>query len=453
MAWTLARYQTGGVVDEWRIARPNIVALARLIAARAGMPLLRLQFTPGAYAHLSGLAVDMQPGGGLGNPEGMRALRGVILALDWDHHGIRYAAGLRMEYGGSHGGVERARPQDLPYQGNDGWHDRHWHVDVLPEAPVPSSLIFAKAAPSLPTIPPAPAPPPPAPTPERTWLEMVSESQLRNIVTSTVRDQLAPIRSVLGSREAEGGVSNQAQAANRRAIEAEPIIRNLPGAVERASERARVAAERSLRALEGLQALSDEVGELKALINAVAELSGIEQPFSDVPYTHAFFREIAWAAEEGIAVGWPDGSFRPSNDVDRGSAATLLHRLAGSPEVKGKVSTFSDVTAKNSHAEGVAWAVSEGIAAGWEDGTFRPSAPVERGALLSFLYRLAGSPRVSTAPSFSDVPRSHPFRDAISWATAAGIATGWPDGTFRPAEPVSRAAAAAFLYRYAHLED
>ena len=136
MAWTLKNYQKGGVYDPQGRARPNIIALAKYVAAKAEMPDVRLQFTPGNYAHVNGLAVDIQPGGGAGNPEGMRALRDVIEDLDWDYWGIRYAAGMRQEYGGSWGGVERKRPQTAPYVGSDGWHDRHWHLDVHATAPV-----------------------------------------------------------------------------------------------------------------------------------------------------------------------------------------------------------------------------------------------------------------------------------------------------------------------------
>ncbi len=132
MAWTLEHFQRGGHVDPERLARPAIIALADRIARDAGMPGVRCQFTPGSYAHDAGLAVDIQPGPG--NLEGMRRLRDVVLALDWDHHGIRYAAALAVEYGGSWGGKTRARRQTAPYTGTDGWHMNHLHVDVHPDA-------------------------------------------------------------------------------------------------------------------------------------------------------------------------------------------------------------------------------------------------------------------------------------------------------------------------------
>jgi hypothetical protein len=54
---------------------------------------------------------------------------------------------------------------------------------------------------------------------------------------------------------------------------------------------------------------------------------------------------------------------------------------------------------------------------------------------------------------FSDVPVDHPFFWDIQWLAATGISTGYDDGTFRPDEPVSRQAMAAFLHRMHDLDD
>src|SRR5690606_28337099 len=90
---------------------------------------VRLQFTPGNYAHKQGLAVDIQPG--RGNTEGMAALQRVIEGIDWAYWGIRYAACNGWEYGGSWGGKERKRRQPKPSVGSDPWRQNHLHVDVV----------------------------------------------------------------------------------------------------------------------------------------------------------------------------------------------------------------------------------------------------------------------------------------------------------------------------------
>jgi S-layer homology domain len=59
----------------------------------------------------------------------------------------------------------------------------------------------------------------------------------------------------------------------------------------------------------------------------------------------------------------------------------------------------------------------------------------------------------ASAGLFSDVPTDHPFFWDIQWLASTGITTGYEDGTFRPEEPVTRQAMAAFLHRYHDLDD
>ncbi|MCC5950917.1 MAG: S-layer homology domain-containing protein [Acidimicrobiia bacterium] len=61
----------------------------------------------------------------------------------------------------------------------------------------------------------------------------------------------------------------------------------------------------------------------------------------------------------------------------------------------------------------------------------------------------AGAAMVARSGGFSDVPPGHPFAAEINWMAANDIAGGFPDGSFRPTDPVSRQAFAAFLARYA----
>lgn len=68
------------------------------------------------------------------------------------------------------------------------------------------------------------------------------------------------------------------------------------------------------------------------------------------------------------------------------------------------------------------------------------------GLLLGLL--LLCVPAVALAShQFSDVPPGHPFHDDIDWLADYGITTGFGDGTFRPSEPVTRQAMAAFMHR------
>jgi hypothetical protein len=177
--------------------------------------------------------------------------------------------------------------------------------------------------------------------------------------------------------------------------------------------------------------------------------------FADVDAASTFCAQITWAVDAGIAHAWPDGTFRPALPVTRQAAAAFLFRLAGQERPEGACDTtggFSDVAAGHPFCHEIMWLVDAGIAQGWPDGTFRPAGSVTRQAAAVFLFRLAGQERpesaCDTTGGFSDVAAGHPFCHEIMWLVGQGVAEGWPDGTFRPAGSVTRQAAAAFLLRY-----
>ena len=68
--------------------------------------------------------------------------------------------------------------------------------------------------------------------------------------------------------------------------------------------------------------------------------------------------------------------------------------------------------------------------------------------MAAFFYRFAGKPEVTQPSSFQDVDPSNMFYKEISWMQVSGISTGWNDDTFRPYQPIDRGAIAAFIYRY-----
>jgi hypothetical protein len=174
--------------------------------------------------------------------------------------------------------------------------------------------------------------------------------------------------------------------------------------------------------------------------------------FGDVSTGHPFFEEICWLSQMGITGGFADGGYHPSAAVSRQAMAAFLYRLALTPPFQPPTTpTFDDVGPSHPFLREVEWLASEQIAGGFEDDTYRPLSPVSRQAMAAFLYRVGGEPPAATPPAqtFGDVPPSHPFFDEIAWMTEAGVANGFEDDTFRPSNPVSRQAMAAFLLRLA----
>lgn len=115
--------------------------------------------------------------------------------------------------------------------------------------------------------------------------------------------------------------------------------------------------------------------------------------FTDVPPDHPFHDQIEWLASTGITTGFPDGTFKPGNNVNRASMAAMLRRF------------------------------TEHLEPGSTDGNW-------------------------SASPFRDVPPDKPFHDEITWLDATGIASGFADGTFHPDESITRQALAAFLHRH-----
>jgi spore germination protein len=148
-------------------------------------------------------------------------------------------------------------------------------------------------------------------------------------------------------------------------------------------------------------------------------------------------------AEAGIALGFSDGSFRPTVPVTRGQMASFLVRALQLPPPSSS-SPFRD-TAGSTHEEAIVSVAEAEIAGGFPDGTFRPDEAVTRGQMATFLQRGMELEPCRPAP-YPDVAGS-PHEAAVCAVSARGIAQGFPDGTFRPGQAVSRAQMAVFLTR------
>ncbi|NHU83997.1 S8 family serine peptidase [Kocuria sp. JC486] len=176
-----------------------------------------------------------------------------------------------------------------------------------------------------------------------------------------------------------------------------------------------------------------------------------EPPFRDVSLSNQFATEISWVKDRGYLKGWPDGTFRPLTKIDRDAMAAVAYRMKGSPAfTPPKTSPYKDVPTTHQFYKEITWARSNGILTGWPDGTFRPQNDITRDATAAIFYRMAGSPAY-TAPSTSRFTDLHPgqqFYKEVHWLASRGITTGWPDGTFRPLNTTNRDAMAAFIYRY-----
>ena len=115
--------------------------------------------------------------------------------------------------------------------------------------------------------------------------------------------------------------------------------------------------------------------------------------------------------------------------------------------------SFSDVAESDSYFNAVEWAVAEGITTGYANGTFLPGNTVTRAQAVTFLWRAMGEPEAeSSEMPFVDVPVGAYYYDAVLWAVENGITTGMTETTFVPDKTISRAQTITFLWRTAKME-
>jgi hypothetical protein len=158
---------------------------------------------------------------------------------------------------------------------------------------------------------------------------------------------------------------------------------------------------------------------------------------------------VDYVMNNGLMVGVSARSFGPSQSVTRAMAVAVLYRLAEKPAMLGTESAFSDVTAGKWYSDAVAWAAKNGIAAGYTDGSFGLGDAVTREQLVCFLWRYFGAEEAdeSVLDDFADgASVSRWARQAFAWAIGAGVVHGDTQGLLDPKGAASRAQYAQILF-------
>lgn len=152
---------------------------------------------------------------------------------------------------------------------------------------------------------------------------------------------------------------------------------------------------------------------------------------------------------------WP---VRPEQNIDRQEVATIFFRLLTSDsriENWSQTNSFPDVAASRWSNNAISTMTNAGILNGYEDGTFRPEQAITRAEFAAIAARFDSSLYVGEH-QFSDIG-GHWAAEYIDRAAQKGWVNGYPDGTFRPDQPITRAEAMtlinAVLGRRTHAEN
>lgn len=185
--------------------------------------------------------------------------------------------------------------------------------------------------------------------------------------------------------------------------------------------------------------VEDEVSfiTLKAIIG--------EPKISDLRATKWYDRYMVYLYHEGIMTGFSDGTARPEAGITRGEASVLIGQSLGL-DGTARDTTFKDVTANVSSSGYVQSLLDAGIVSGFSDGTFRPGKPVTRSEMAILIARAYEIAPVESG-TMKDVTVRVTGYPYINGIVAANIAGGYGDGTFRPSAHMNRAEFSAFLAR------
>ncbi|MFC1568065.1 S-layer homology domain-containing protein [Candidatus Margulisiibacteriota bacterium] len=192
------------------------------------------------------------------------------------------------------------------------------------------------------------------------------------------------------------------------------------------------------------------------------------KPFPDVEPGHWVRVPISLLAMQTIITGYPNGLFKPGGNITRAEMCTLLMKTRklgdklASPEAGAKATeeatedvklAFSDVSAKHWAAPYVARAAELGVVLGYPDGTFKPKNNITRAEGVAMIARFAGIPKINYTGQFPDVPSRHWAAEIISGAHWEGILVYLENKNFELKRLLTRAETVEMLYRTSYVRD
>lgn len=146
-------------------------------------------------------------------------------------------------------------------------------------------------------------------------------------------------------------------------------------------------------------------------------------------------------------MGYPDGTVRPGGSITRAEATTIFFRLLteeSRSQFWATENRYSDVSAGQWYNNAVSTMTRAGIVNGYPDGTFRPNAPITRAEMAKIIALFA-----KLEPSAERFPDTagHWADSYIRLAAGSGWIEGYPDGAFRPDRAITRAETVTMIDR------
>ena len=149
-------------------------------------------------------------------------------------------------------------------------------------------------------------------------------------------------------------------------------------------------------------------------------------------------------------IGYPDGEVKPEGNITRAEVATIFFRLLTDEtrdEYWSKTNSYTDVPADSWFNNAISTLSNMGIIDGYADGSFRPDAPITRAEFTKIAVSFFEYADYVYENTFTDVRSGSWYTQFIAAAVEIGLIEGYPDGTFRPDNYITRAEACTIVNR------
>ena len=146
-------------------------------------------------------------------------------------------------------------------------------------------------------------------------------------------------------------------------------------------------------------------------------------------------------------MGYPDGTVQPKGEITRAEACTIFFRLltdSSRDYYFARTNDYSDVNRGDWFNNAISTLSNAGIVTGYNDGTFRPNQPITRGEMAKIIANFANLNKGTK--SFTDLS-GHWSKTYVELAAGNGWIAGYPDGSFRPDQKITRAETVTMINR------
>ncbi|MGN7479173.1 S-layer homology domain-containing protein [Solibacillus silvestris] len=179
----------------------------------------------------------------------------------------------------------------------------------------------------------------------------------------------------------------------------------------------------------------------------VAPAASASTTFKDITSANSHYEAIQLLVERGVISGYEDGTFRPNAALTRGQAAKILASVLNL-DTSSTNEKFKDVTSKSGYIGAINALADAGIINGYEDGTFKPNAPLTRGQMAKILVNAFNlSKSTALTHQFKDVSEANGYSYDIQTLVDYAITEGTSPTTYAPTEAVKRGQMATFVVK------